>query len=154
MSGKYSSLPRSVTNRRTERINVLFKNNGPVPLRALWLNFKGATQQYAVVQPGRCHAQDTYSTHTWILEDDNGNIWATYNGVHGLSCSSQILTKSSFDGMSRDEPICRQDRHQMSENLRPAWFRTASLSFRSLCGLCASLWACWRFCSSPIPNTE
>ena len=81
MSGKYSSLPPSVTNKRTARINVLFKNNGPVPLRALWLNFKGDTKQYATVQPGRCYAQDTYSTHTWILEDESGNIWATYNGA-------------------------------------------------------------------------
>ena len=90
MSGKYSSLQPSVNNKMTIRINLLFRNNGPVPLRALWLNFKGTTQQYAVVQPGRCHAQDTYSTHTWILEDDSGNVWATYRGATRFHARSKV----------------------------------------------------------------
>ena len=34
------------------------------------------------LKPGAKFSVHTFSTHTWIIEDQLGNIWASYMGAH------------------------------------------------------------------------
>jgi hypothetical protein len=79
---KYSSLPPSKTiNGVTESCHIVVRNRSQSVLRLCWVNFQGNAQEYAQIQPEKNYVCNTYTTHTWVIEDLNGNVWGHYQGI-------------------------------------------------------------------------
>jgi hypothetical protein len=79
---QYSSLPPSKTvHGVTGSCHIVVRNRSQSVLRLLWLNFQGSPQEYAQIQPNNNYVCNTYTTHTWVIEDPDGNMWAHYQGT-------------------------------------------------------------------------
>jgi hypothetical protein len=79
---KYSSLPPSTTvNGVTESCHVVVRNRTQSVLRLCWIDFQGGAQEYAQIQPEKNYVCNTFSTHTWVMEDPHGNIMGHYQGM-------------------------------------------------------------------------
>lgn len=79
--GRYKGVNPSSTKASTRSSHLVLVNHSGRALRFVWVNFRGEPVQYARVEPGQSKVQNTYSTHSWVAEDDDGNVFAAYNGV-------------------------------------------------------------------------
>ena len=77
--GKYGRFNRSTSvTGVVEQTYASFVNKSNESLRFIWLDWNGTPKLYATVKPGGDYRVFTYSTHTWVVEDGLGNIWASH----------------------------------------------------------------------------
>ena len=77
----YSDLRQSSNSASTKDTHLIVVNESKTPLSLTWLDFSHQPRTYATVQPGKSHVQNTFSTHTWVIEGPAGGRWTWYQGV-------------------------------------------------------------------------
>jgi hypothetical protein len=87
----YSEFPRSETvDGVTENCQMVVWNMSESILRLVWLDFEHNPVEYAQIQPHGNVIQDTFTTHTWVVEDLDGNVWMDFQGMLPVFGSSRV----------------------------------------------------------------
>ena len=52
---------------------MVFENQRDSAVSLLWVDFDGKRQPFGHLQPNETRLQETYSAHSWIVTDGDGN---------------------------------------------------------------------------------
>ena len=54
---------------------MIFSNESKQTVKVNWMDHTHLPVEYCVLEPGKKHKQSTYTTHTWVVTDREGNLW-------------------------------------------------------------------------------
>lgn len=57
---------------------IIFRNDGGRPVDVNWIDYDGAAQYFATLQPGQVLNQPTYVSHAWLVRESNGPCLGIY----------------------------------------------------------------------------
>lgn len=73
-----ASEPALRSRESTTLTSIQFRNETSQPRWLLWLDFNGAAQRYAILEPGVTLVQATYLTHPWMVTNAAGGCLGVY----------------------------------------------------------------------------
>ena len=90
--GKVKSLKSKIP------VTITFINKTNEMRSVLWLDFKGAPQQFANLEPRQKTTIQTFVTHPWMFTDGPGNCEEIYQPSSGDTKFSISVTKTNIQG--------------------------------------------------------
>ncbi|XP_048878551.1 von Hippel-Lindau disease tumor suppressor [Brienomyrus brachyistius] len=106
-------LLRSLNSRR--EVQVIFCNRSPRSVRPVWINFKGESAPYPILQPGTGRIITTYVGHPWMFRDSEKDEPMMVNGKE-LFCqkapgNAQVFVNITLPVLSLKERCLQVVRH-------------------------------------------